>query len=579
MNASTSSPSQTSLLKLRLPALLCALAVVLCELIAHPFAEIGIADDFSYILTTQKLAQTGHLVYNGWATAMLGWQLYLGAAFVKLFGFSFSTVRMSTLFIAAVTAFLIQRTLVRCGLRELNATFGTLALVLSPLYLLLSVTFMSDIQGLFAVVICLYACIRALQAATDNASASWLSFAVLANAVCGSARQIAWLGLLVMVPSTLWLLRSRRRVLLPGIAATLTGVVFLFACLHWFSLQPYSIPEHLSFGDGQPSNIPIILLCSVMDIPFLLLPIMVSFFSELRLNNRRTLAAMSVIAIGYALWAYHWRFVRPLNLIEPTLGDWISPQGMYGNTFLRGSAPIFLHTGLRIFLTALSIGGLLCLGAAIFRNRRAASPPASPSSLSWPQLRLLLLPFTAAYCLLLVPRSAFSLFDRYLLALLLVALIFLLRFSQERLHPRLPLACLCLIALAAFYGVVSVHNMFALYRARVALVAELRSAGVPDTSIDDGPEDNGWVQLQHSPTLNDHRIVVPAHTFFPVAPPTGACPLYLYEDLPLIHPRYAISFDPAACDGPAPFAPVRYSRWIFPGNPALYAVKAGPAAR
>jgi hypothetical protein len=69
---------------------------------------------------------------------MIVFQFYLGAAFIKLFGFSFTTVRMSTLLVAMVTAFALQRTLVRAGNIERNATLGTLALVLSPLYLMLS---------------------------------------------------------------------------------------------------------------------------------------------------------------------------------------------------------------------------------------------------------------------------------------------------------------------------------------------------------------------------------------------------------------------------------------------------------
>jgi hypothetical protein len=59
--------------KSQLPAISCALAVALCALLIHPYAETGICDDWSYIKTTQILAQTGHIVYNGWASAMLGW--------------------------------------------------------------------------------------------------------------------------------------------------------------------------------------------------------------------------------------------------------------------------------------------------------------------------------------------------------------------------------------------------------------------------------------------------------------------------------------------------------------------------
>ena len=68
--------------RLRLPAVFCALSVLLCELITRPYVTIGIADDGPYILMAQKLAATGHVLYNGWGAPMLTWQLYLAAAFI-----------------------------------------------------------------------------------------------------------------------------------------------------------------------------------------------------------------------------------------------------------------------------------------------------------------------------------------------------------------------------------------------------------------------------------------------------------------------------------------------------------------
>ena len=36
--------------KFRLPAILCSLALLVCALVARPFAETGIIDDWSFIL-------------------------------------------------------------------------------------------------------------------------------------------------------------------------------------------------------------------------------------------------------------------------------------------------------------------------------------------------------------------------------------------------------------------------------------------------------------------------------------------------------------------------------------------------
>jgi hypothetical protein len=77
----------------------------------------------------------------------------------------------------------------------------------------------------------------ALQATSDRATIAWLSFAIATNAICGTSRQIAWLGTLIILPSTLWLIRSRSRVFLVGAAATIGGALLVIACMAWLKHQ------------------------------------------------------------------------------------------------------------------------------------------------------------------------------------------------------------------------------------------------------------------------------------------------------------------------------------------------------
>ncbi len=554
--------------------------MLLSELIARPYADMSLCDDGPYILVAQKLAATGHIVYNGWPAAMLGWQLYLGAAFVKLFGFSFTTVRMSTWLVAMASAFLLQRILVRADISERNATIATLALVLSPLYLLLSGTFMSDITGLFAVVLCLYGCLRALQSTTSRAAMGWLCFAVVTNALCGTSRQIAWLGVLVMLPSTLWLLRARRSVLIAGAAVTLAGALFIFGCMRWFAQQPYIQPEHL-----LPHTLPLVhtlgaLTTFFLDAPFLLLPLIAVFLPQLRKTRPRNLAILSLLFLGYlfvAMYPSHLRGSFPLQPIGGGSGSWVNVYGICEERILHGTPPLFLHPWLQVLLTVVSLGGLLGLVARCFRAHPPLPSADASTSLSWKQLGVLLVPFTLAYMLLLVPRATGQLFDRYILELLPIAALCLARYYQERVQPRLPLAAVLLTAMVAVYGIAVTHNTFALYRARVASAAELRANGIPDTSVDNGWEYNLDVELQHADHINYPSIVVPANTYVVTPPlPAGTCPMLFYDYTPHIHPIYGISFQPDACYGSAPFAPVHYSRWLASSPGTLYIVRSTP---
>ena len=569
----------------RMPALFCALAVLLCELIAHPFAEMGICDDGPYILVAQHLAATGHIAYNGWSAAMLVWQLYLGAALIKIFGFSFTIVRMSTLVVAIATAFVLQRTLVRSGVSERTATFGTLALVLSPMYLMLSATFMSDIHGVFAIVLCLYGCLRALQSPTARAAISWLCFAVATNVLCGTSRQLAWLGALVMVPCTVWLLRAQRRLFFAGVAVAFAGYLSILFCMHWLKLQPYTTPEHFALGWFPVLNTLHQFASFFLDFPILLFPLALLFWSQIRKSRLRV--ASLIVLVGWlflTVYPSHLRGVFSL-ILEPTFYDWVTPAGNFSGSALRGNSPVFLTLGVRVVLTLAALGGLLGLIASFFNTSRSPHTFQTPGQLSWKSLAILLGPFTLAYITLLVYRAITianagtpEILDRYALGLLVTAVVVLARYYQERIQLRLPLAMFVFIAITAAYGVVVTHNTFAFYRARVALAAELRAVGIPDTSVDNGWEDNIDVELQQAGHVNNPGIVDPADAYEPVTPPDGICKMFWYNYTPHIHPIYGVSFDPNACYGPAPFEPVHYSRWLASSSGTLYAIWYIPAS-
>ena len=387
---------------------------------------------------------------------MLLWQLYLGAALIKLFGFSFTTVRMSTLLVSMVLAFFLQRTMVRASISERNATIGTLALVLSPLYLMLSATFMSDIHGLFAIVLCLYGCLRALQAATTRTAVFWLCFAIAANGICGTSRQLAWLGVLVMVPSTLWLLRARRNVLPGGMAATLAGVLFILGCMLWLKHQPYTLPEHFLISTIRRGYLVQQFIYFFLDVPFLLLPITVVFLPEIRKSRHRVIAVVVAVTLGYALLVIRQGYLHRALLLEPTIGDWVTVAGGYGP--VQGYAPTFLHLRVRILLTAASLGGLLGVIASLVRSDGVYPVKEVSTGATWKELGVLLVPFTIVYMLLLISRAISIasivdsvVLDRYALGLLVVALVCLVRYYQERVRLQLPFAGILLVGIMAIY--------------------------------------------------------------------------------------------------------------------------------
>ncbi len=570
-------------------ALLCAVALVVCTLAAFPFAEIGLNDDWSYIRSAQILAQTGHVAYVGWASAMLGWQLALGALFIKLFGFSFSITRASILLVSAATAFLLQRTFVRFGLREWNATIATLTFVLSPLFLPLAFSFMSDLPGVFCTLLCIYLCLRAIQAETDRAAFAWLVFACLSNAIGGTARQTAWLGVILIVPSTFWLIRRRRPPLVASVAVWLFSLAFIYGTMRWFAQQPYSLRESLIEGYIDRDLVyhlagNVIRACFNMFL--FLLPVLIAFAGRFPFRSRRIVQyAAAAVLILAAIAFYLGQSHHLIEWLAPFEGDgnFVSPGGLVDIPEI-GLRPLVLQPWVQAIVTIVTLAvaiSFLAFVADWFRQDRAPSPQQHTANASrfsaptWQEILILLGPFSLGYIALLLHRGAFNnLYDRYLLPLLPVALILVIRFYQETVADRLPSITIAVLVIFTVFGIAGTHDVFAVRRARIAAAHELIAAGVPRTSFYGGFEYDGWTQIEAMGFVNSGTMLMPDgfHEEKPIPRKMTVkpCNNRFAQNDPAIQPKFAISFDQQSCDGPSKFAPIPYRAWLPPFTKELY---------
>jgi hypothetical protein len=130
------------------PELLLAL-ILFSVLVINPLREIVTMDDsWAYARMVQHLLATGRYQLDAWAAANMPVQIYLAAGLSKVFGYSLSLLRCSTLALLIVGLFSFYALL-----RDLSCTRGvatafSLALLASPLVLMLAFTFMSDVQFL-----------------------------------------------------------------------------------------------------------------------------------------------------------------------------------------------------------------------------------------------------------------------------------------------------------------------------------------------------------------------------------------------------------------------------------------------
>jgi hypothetical protein len=568
--------------------LLCAFVVAACVLIANPVANMPFSDGFSYDKTALDFARTGHIFYNGWATAMLGWLIPWGALFIKVFGFSFTVMRLSMLPIAMATVYLFHRILRRFGIHPANAVFGALALALSPIFLPSAASFMTDIPGLLVIFLCVYMCQRGVAASSGRAALLWLIAATVVNVAGGTVRQIAWLGALIMVPSTAWLLRERRGMKLAGVLLWIFSFAGILACLHWFSKQPYSVPEHIIWAPIRPitlAHLAAQVVKAFLCLLLVLLPVSAAWLPTARRLNRnawlRFAGAMTLVCL-FAVLAY----------ATHRIDTWLMPWLMFLLPEQSSLVPGMFGTPAAMTLWVRFVISLIVIAAAVIMLEQLIVPTkVKPTgrngrALSWHQLVWITGPFSCSYFLLLWPRAAFDLIqDRYLIGLTPFAIVFLLRLYQERVRPNLPAVSVAVLGLFAVYSVAGTHDFFAESRAQVRALRMVESSGAPRTSIQAGFPSDGWIQIQNGGHINESRIVVPAGAYRRNLPnlkiPKG-CRDGFTKFAPIIVPRYFVLFPwfknpldppPAWCFEHANFLPVRYTTWLPPFHQAIYVQK------
>lgn len=569
-------------------ALLCSLVLLVCALIPRPFVEMGFADEFTYIRSALHLAQTGHVAYFGWGSPMLGWQLYLGALFIKILGFSFTVVRFSGLTVSVATVFLLHRILIRCGISETNASVGTLTLVLSPLFLPLAFSFMTDVPGLFSLLLCLYLCIRSVQAATDTSALNWLFFAAVSNVLSGTVRQTSWLGVIVIIPSALWLLRERPISRVKGCLLWIISLACTYAFNRWFQHQPYVEPISL-MQDIHARRPPLVVMNYVssflLGIPLFLLPLLVGFITPVWVRTRKSRVAVLIaitILAAMVLVGFYLYFNSPgLGWLAPWGSNYVTQYGLIKVPDL-GARPVVLGPLLRIIVTFLVFVAVLAFAACISSSAGPRRSETSQKSqfLSDRELAFLLAPVTMVYFGLLLPRGAVGLmFDRYLLPLLVVALILILRLYQQKVAARLPVLSFVCLLLCAGYSMTLMHDLFTMERARLAAIDELRAAGIARTAFYGGIEYDGWTQIDNWGYVPSSVMNLPPgpHPTPSWNPSSESCHYMFAPRFVAIQPSYALSFDSVACDGPSRFASVEYHTWLPPYDGAIYVQKVSVA--
>ncbi|MGD0462378.1 MAG: glycosyltransferase family 39 protein [Tepidisphaeraceae bacterium] len=513
-----------------LPACTCAAAAAVAFFLTWPFAELPFNDDWSYAFTARHLAQTGHLTYNGWATAAIIPQAYWGALIIRVFGFSFTALRMGTLPFAMASAAVCYLLARRSGLSRKPAVFASLTLSLGPMFLPLATSFMTDVPGLMFMLLSLYALIRCGESTAPAGQLSWLATGALTALLGGMDRQIVWIVPLAVVPYLMIVHRRSVRFLAAAGAAWIIVLLGAVATVRWFNAQPYAIPDpplsqSLKMILQEPQRLwqtffALWLTTSMLALPAMLLAGPVALGNLLaRWKGPRGLIALVLILLTASFLLRSPRFIE-----MPWLGTMLTPQGILGKFELLGRRPTVLPRWFRQ-----GIGAVVWILTAIILADRVGSLPHTREAFDRLRRRFAEMPLAlpciailaAAYTVILLSRTGRDLvFDRYALPLVPFLAIAMLLWWQNaplqagmrRLTWRVAAVAL---GLYAVYAVASTQEVLALARARVEAMRRLQAVGVPPTDVDDGVEQMAWTQLEVVGHINYPDIRNPPDAYHP----------------------------------------------------------------
>lgn len=469
----------------------------------RPWGDFPVNDDWIYGETVHNILRHGRFQFYAPASANFFLQAYWGALFCALLGFSYTTLKLSTV-IAGLGGIAALYLLVReTGARRGFALLAVLTLALNPMYMVLTASFLTDVPFLSLVTVALWLFVRGLNRERPICVAG----AFLALFAALLIRQHALLFIIGLGVA----LALKRRFSFGGIVilagTTLGGIAIQLLYQHWL-ITTDRTPKLLA-GDfavllpaiGVLKTIAVVAVKGGLLIPYvgLIAAPMLLFlrFDGLRRLWRayplRTGIAFELLVLFQAVLviAFHLRMPYYGNMLMPygigplTLRDIYllrlnqPPVGLFWTVAWQGAMMLGIVAGSAILVEVWAIA------AGAFLSLRTRADDALERE--WlPVLAAVIVIIYLTFTGLLTLRH--NAFDRYLLPLIPPLALFAgWQSTRSDRRPELFGPVLVLAFLTAF-GIIGGHDYFAFLRAREPATEALERAGIAPNRIDGGYE-------------------------------------------------------------------------------------------
>jgi hypothetical protein len=479
------------------------LALVLFTVaLVSPKGNFPLNDDWVYTKSMQSLMETGNTGGHPFAAALTISQMYWGALFCKVFGFSFTTLRVSTLVLGFVGAWATARAALLLGLNRWPAVFCGALIFTSPFVLNLSYTYMSDVPFMTFCALCGLFYLRALH----TPSAAAIAWGSLFGSCALLSRQFGGLMPIPLVASAgLFVLQGRYRVSKSMVAA-FAGVWFLGGLAFLFFRYTKAPGLEMPIPDAPHS----IALRGVNTIHYaataltylglFLIPLAPAYAAvALRTKgqwSKGRIVALFILcaAVSACLWTNGLRRLPQIDIGNMLYDLGVGPMTM-SDTYLGLTSwiPLRLGRGWWLFtLAAVLTAGLLLLRAWECVVAALRYEPGNPDADRRARMSLFLLIWGAI--MIACPWNPWlpRIFDRYFVGAIVPLLLFLVDQTFLGKKPFVTRFAVVAGLLIYAFSLASLHDYFAWNHARWAVIAELQDQRhISANHIDGGFEFNG----------------------------------------------------------------------------------------
>lgn len=545
-----------------LPVIVIVAVWLVIAVLIDPRGNFPLNDDWGFSRAVHSLVVQHDLHYVEIITMTMISQVLWGAMFCKLFGFSHTILRISTLVLALLGIIATHRLLREAGVSRPMALIGCLVLIVNPLFLELSYTFMTDVP--FAAFSWIAVCFFAIGLKRDS-----VPYVILGTLFATAAALTRQLGALLPIAFALayvakngFRLRTAPLLVLPTVVAfaSIRGFQAWLEATDrlpsWYNMQFFTIAK---FFKGGPlvwgAGVVDIALHSFIYVGLFLLPVLIAtlpYRSE-SLTRRQTLVNTAVSLIsGIGVLAYLWSHQKWMPL-KNTAADILQNFGL-GPYTLRDVFVFHLPhlpTAPKSFWIAVTVAAIIGGSLLVWRILEAVevliSKRSEPDSANQRAMIVLALSSGLLYLGPMVLLITFHYIDRYFITVIPFFILPAVMSNKLKFHATR--ACLVTaLAVMLLYGAFSIgatHDYMSMNRARLAATDDLmKKDKIHASLIDGGFEFNGWYNYREGIEQNWWHLI--------------------YDD-------YTIAFGPMR-----KFRVMRsypYSQWMPPGEGHIYVLR------